>query len=178
MIEELTQPVSTEVLKIIEEVAAVGTTSGARESSHSGELLEGLPPISPQPSKISSFNNLSLGVIIDIIAMVVGDFAPTQTEEHLMGTVVEAISPTSDRVSIAIVEPGLGSILLVLTLAMDILEELSLQMVRQFFTTMEIDPNWYFLGEVPSNSYEHFLRTRLKISNKREVLIAREHIKC
>jgi len=50
---------------------------------------------------------------------------------------MENIPLTSDRVSITIVETGSGSAPLVSTPAMYILEELSLQMVRQFFTTME-----------------------------------------
>ena len=54
-----------------------------------------------------------------------------------MGTGVEDIHSTSDRISIAVVETGSGSTLPVLTLAMDILEELSLQMVKQFFIIME-----------------------------------------
>ena len=44
---------------------------------------------------------------------------------------------TFESVSIAIIETGLGSILPVLTPAMDILEELPLQMVKQFFITMK-----------------------------------------
>ena len=79
MIEELTQPAGTKVLKIRDEVATVGATSWAEESSQPGELLEGLPLISPQPGKISTFNNLPYGVVPDIIVLVVGDIAPTQT---------------------------------------------------------------------------------------------------
>ena len=130
MIEELTQPAGTKVLKISDEVAVVGTTSGVGESSQPGELLEGFPHISSLPGKISTFNNLPLGVVIDIVAMVVGDIAPAQTEEPFMGTGVEAIPPTSNRVSIAIVETRSGSVPPVSTPAMDILEKLSLQMVR------------------------------------------------
>jgi len=51
MIEELTQPAGTKVLKISDEVAVVGTTSGVGESSQPGELLKGLPLISPQPGR-------------------------------------------------------------------------------------------------------------------------------
>ena len=69
--------------------------------------------------------------------MVVGDISPTQKEEPLMDTGVEAIPPTSDHVSIAIIETRSGGTPLVPTPAMDTLEELSLQMVRQFFTTMD-----------------------------------------
>ena len=58
MIEKLTRPKGTKVLKISSEVAAIGTTFAAEKSSQPGELPEGLPPISPQPGKISAFNNL------------------------------------------------------------------------------------------------------------------------
>ena len=44
---------------------------------------------------------------------------------------------TAESISIAIVETGLGNTPLVPTLAMDILEELSLQMVKQFFIMMK-----------------------------------------
>ena len=108
MIEELTHPAGIEALKIHDEVFVVGATSGAEESSQPGELLEGLPLISPQPDKIAAFNNLSLGVIPNIIVLVVGDIAPTQIEEPLPDTSVEAIPSTSDCVSIAIVETGSG----------------------------------------------------------------------
>ena len=90
-----------------------------------------------QPDKISTFNNLSLHIVPDIVVLVVGDIAPTQTEESLLDTGVEAISPTSHRVSIVVVETGSGSTPQAPTPAMDILEELSLHMVRQLFMTME-----------------------------------------
>ena len=137
IIEELTQPAGTKVLKIRDDVAAVGVTSGAEESSQPGELPEGLPPISPQPGKISSFNNLTLGVVPDIVVLIVGDIAPIQAEEPLSDIGVEAIPPTFYYVSITIVEIGSGNTPPVPTPTMDILEELSLQMVKQFFTTME-----------------------------------------
>ena len=41
--------------------------------------------------------------------MILGDIDLTQTEEPLMDIGVEAIPPTSDRVSIAIVETGSGN---------------------------------------------------------------------
>ena len=44
MIEELTQPEDTKVPKISTEVAVVGTTFVAEESSQLRELSEGLPP--------------------------------------------------------------------------------------------------------------------------------------
>ena len=47
MIEELTQPAGTEVIKIRDEVATVSVISRAEESSQPGELLEDLPLISP-----------------------------------------------------------------------------------------------------------------------------------
>ena len=137
MIEELTQPEGTEIPKISAEVAAVGTTSAAEESSQQGESPKGLPPMSPQLCKISAFNNLSLGVVSDIIVMIVGDIVATQADEPLIGTGVENIPSTSDRVSITIIETRLGSALPVPTPAIDILEELSLQMVRYFFTTIK-----------------------------------------
>ena len=137
MIEELTQSVGTEVLKIIDEVAAVGTTSGGWRIFSVRRTAGGFAFISPPPDKISAFNSLSLGVVTNIVAMVIGDIAPAQTEEPLMCTGVENVPSTSDRVSITIVETGSGSVPSVLTPTMDILEELSLQMVRQFFTTME-----------------------------------------
>ena len=130
MIEELTQLEGTEVLKISTEVASVGTTFVAEGSSQSGELKESLPPTSHQPGKISAFNNLLLDVVVDIIVMVVGDIALTKAEEPLMGTGVENIPSASNRVSITIVKTGSGSTLSVPTSVMDILEELSLQMVR------------------------------------------------
>ena len=69
--------------------------------------------------------------------MVVGDIFPSQVEEPLMGTGVEDIPSTSDRVSIMLVKTGSGSTPPTLTPAMDILKGLSLQMVRKFFTMME-----------------------------------------
>ena len=47
--------------------------------------------------------------------MILGDIDLTQTEEPLMDTSVEVIPPTSDRVSIAIVETGSGNTPLVPT---------------------------------------------------------------
>ena len=105
-------------------MATVGGTSRAEESSQPGELLEGLPLISPQPDKISAFNNLSLGVVLDIVVLVVGDIAPIRIEEPLRDTGVGTIPPTSDRVSITIIDTGSRSIPLI-QLAMDNLEELS-----------------------------------------------------
>ena len=154
MIEELTRLEGTEVLEISVQVAAVSTTSATKESSQPGELLKGLPPMSPQLGKLSAFNNLPLSVVADIIVMVVGDIAPTQTDEPIIGTGVENIPSTSDRVSITIVETRSGSAPPIPTLAMDILEELSLQMVRKFFTIMEYCTELMLLGEVPSSSYE------------------------
>ena len=65
--------------------------------------------MSPQSGKISTFSNLPFGIVIDIIVMVVGDIALTQTEELFMGTGVENIPSTSDCVSITIVENRSGS---------------------------------------------------------------------
>ena len=126
MIEELTQPEGTKVLKISIEVASVGISFGAEESSHPRELPKGLPPSSPQPSKIPAFDNLHLGVVTDIIVMVVSGIAPTQVKEPLMGTSVEDIPSTFDCVSIAVVETGSGNTPPVSTPAMDTLEGLSL----------------------------------------------------
>ena len=109
--------------------------------------------------------------------MDVGGIASTQVNEPLMGTGVEDIPSTFNRVSIAVVETGSESTPPVPTPAMDILEGLSLQMVRQFFTTMEYCTELVFLGEVPSSSYERSLRARLKTSGRLGVLIKREHIK-
>ena len=55
MIEE-TQPESREVFKISTVMASVSTTSVAEEPSQRGELLEDLPSMSPQPSKILEFD--------------------------------------------------------------------------------------------------------------------------
>ena len=118
-------------------MAAVGTTSRAEESSQPGELLESLPPMSPRPGKTSTFNNLPLGVVTNIVLLVVGDIARTKTKEPLMGTGVGNILSTSDCISITIVETGSSSAPPVLIPVMDILEEFSLQIVRQFFTTMK-----------------------------------------
>jgi len=137
MIKELIQPAGTEVLKIRDDVAAIGATSRAEESSQPGELPESLPLIFPQPGKISAFSNLTFSVVPDNVVLVVGDIAPIQAEGPLSDTGVVAIPITFDRVSITIVETRSGSTPLVLTLAMDILKELSLKMVRQFFMTME-----------------------------------------
>ena len=63
MIKELIQPAGTEVLKIRDDVAAIGATSRVEESSQLGELSEGLPLISLQPGKISAFNNFTLVVV-------------------------------------------------------------------------------------------------------------------
>jgi len=90
--------------------------------------------------------------------MVVGDIAPAQTEEPFMGTGVEAIPPTSNRVSIAIVETRSGSVPPVSTPAMDILEKLSLQMVRQFFTTIDYCSELVLFGR----SFFEFIRTLLE----------------
>ena len=65
-------------------------------------------------------------MIVDLVGMFVGDIAPTQVEEPLMGTSVEDISLTSDRVSIAVVETGSESTPLVPTPAKDILKKLCL----------------------------------------------------
>ena len=126
MIEELTQVEVTEDLKISTEVSSIRKTPVVEESSQPRELPEGLPPSSPQPGNIPAFDNLPLGVVTDIIVMVVGCIAQTQVKEPLMGTGVEDIHSTSDRISIAVVETGSGSTPLVPTLAMDILERLFL----------------------------------------------------
>ena len=52
----------------------------AEESSQPRELLEDLPSTSPQPDKISAFDNLPLGVVANILVIVVGDIVPTQVE--------------------------------------------------------------------------------------------------
>ena len=113
--------------------------------------------MSPRPGKTSVFSNLHLGVVPDIVVLVVGDIAPTQIEKPLMDTGVEAILPISDRVSVAIVETGSGSTPPILTPDMDILEDLSLQIVRKFFTTMEYCTELALSGR---SSFE-FVRTLL-----------------
>jgi len=40
--------------------------------------------MSSQPGKISTFNNLPLGGVVDIVVIVMGDIAPIQTDEPLM----------------------------------------------------------------------------------------------
>ena len=99
-------------------MASVGTTYVAKESFHPGELPEHFPSTSSQLGNISTFNNLPLGVDADIIVMVVGDIAPTQVEELLMGTGVENIPSTSNHASIVVIETGSGSTLPVPTPAM------------------------------------------------------------
>ena len=123
MIKELTQPKGMEVLKIGDEVAAVGATSVAEESSQAGELLECLPLCLPN-------NNLLICVVADIVVIFVGDIAPTQIEEPLMGIGVGNIPSTSNHFSITIIETGPGSAPLVPTPGMDILKEFSLYIVR------------------------------------------------
>ena len=91
MIEELTQPEGTKVLKISIEVASINTTSVAEESSQLGELPEDLPSTSPQPSKTSEFNTLTLSIVTDIIIMTVDDDALTQAEEPVMDIGVKKI---------------------------------------------------------------------------------------
>ena len=95
-----------------------------------------------------------------------------------MGTGVEDIPSTFDRVSSTVVETGSGSIPPVPTLAMDILEELSLQVVWQFFTMMEYCTElvlsersfFEFVWALLENQVENIRQT--------EVLIERERIKC
>jgi len=83
MIEELTQPEGTKILKISTEVAPISTTFVAEESSQSGELLEDLPSTSLQSGKISEFGILTLSTIADIIVMIADDIAPTQAEKPI-----------------------------------------------------------------------------------------------
>ena len=190
---ELTQPESTEVLKISTEAASVSIISVAEESSQPGDLPEDLPSPASQPSKILEFDILTLSIVAEIIIMIASDVAPAQAEELIIDTsakdipveasaekaltvkpILEAatqeaitifdpealvvtsemrqlltqVAPiflggtsapalTSESISIMNVETGLGSAHPVLTPAMNILEELTLQMVEQFFTTIK-----------------------------------------
>ena len=109
--------------------------------------------------------------------MVVGDIAPTQTDEPLMGTSVENILSTSGCVYITIVETGSGSALPVPTPAMDILEELSFQMVRQFFATMEYCIELVLSRQSSFEFGQILLENRVETSSRLVVLIRRERIK-
>ena len=96
-----------------------------------------------------------------------------------MDTDVEAIPPTSDCVSIAIVGTRSGNTPPKPTPAMDILKELSIKMVRQFITTIE------YCTELVLSERSSFEFVRTLLDNQVEntsgilgVLIKREHIKC
>jgi len=95
-----------------------------------------------------------------------------------MGTGVEDIPSTFDRVSSTVVEIGSGSIPPVPTPAMDILEELSLQIVRQFFTTMEYYTELVLSGRRSFKLVRILLENQVKNIRQTEVLIERERIKC
>ena len=107
MIEELTQPDDTEFLKISIEVASISTTSVAEESSQPIELPEDLSSTSRQPGKTSGFDNLTLGIVTDIVVMATYDIALTQAEEPIMGTGVEDIPVDVSTGKVLIVEPVL-----------------------------------------------------------------------
>ena len=62
MIEELTQPGSSKVLKISTEGVPVSTTSVAGESSRLGDLPEDLPSPTPQPGKTPDFDILNFSI--------------------------------------------------------------------------------------------------------------------
>ena len=69
MSEELTQPESSDVLKISTEEVPVSTISVARESSQPGDLPEDLPSPTPQPGMIPEFDILTLSKVTNIIVM-------------------------------------------------------------------------------------------------------------
>ena len=77
MIEELTQPEGTEVLKISTDVASIRAISVAEDSSQLGELPKNLSSTSPQPGKTSKFDIFTLSIVTDIVIMTTGDAAPT-----------------------------------------------------------------------------------------------------
>ena len=81
MIEELTQPEGTEVLKISTEAVPLSTTSVPKESSQRTELPKDLPSPSSQPGKISKLDILTLSIITDIVLMIAVDVASVQAEE-------------------------------------------------------------------------------------------------
>jgi len=84
MIEELTQPEGTKVLKISTEVASISAISVAEDSSQLGELQKNLSSTSPQPGKTSKFDIFTLSIVTDIVIMTTGDAVPTQAEEPIM----------------------------------------------------------------------------------------------
>jgi len=86
MIEELTQPGSSEVLKISAEVVPVKTTSVARESSQPRDLPEDLPSPTPQLGKIPKFDILTLSFVTNTVVMTACGVAPAQSEEPIIDT--------------------------------------------------------------------------------------------
>jgi len=107
MVEELTQPRGTEVLKISIEATFVSTISVAEESSQPGELQEDLSSRSPQPYKISEFDILTLSIVTAIIIMTTGDAAPTQAEKPIMDIGANDIPVEASTEKVLTMEPVL-----------------------------------------------------------------------
>jgi len=76
MIEDLTQPGGSEVLKISTEAVPMSTTFVVGKSSQPKDLPEDLPSLTPQPGKIPYFDIFNLSIVIDTVVMIVGDVAP------------------------------------------------------------------------------------------------------
>ena len=97
MIEELTQPEGTKVLKIKTKVASISATSVAEKSSQQGELPKAM---SPQPGKTSEFDTLTLSIFTDIVVMTTGDAAPTQAEEPVIdiGATDTSVEASTEKV--------------------------------------------------------------------------------
>ena len=84
----------------------------------------------------------------------------------------------SESTSVTTVETGSGSFLPAPTPPMDILKELTLQMIEQFFTMMKYCTELILNRRSSSSSHEHSSRTKLRISARLGVLIERKRSKC